>query len=90
MAHLRLCNLVCGSTSASLITPDMSLPLLVRLLLSRLRGKCKCSAGAEHFWGQQGSAIACGFMGVAHVSDVTALPLSPSHSALMPSAVKRP
>ena len=47
MAHLRLCNLDCGSISASLITPDMSLPALVRLLSSRLRGKCKCSAGAD-------------------------------------------
>ena len=28
--------------------------------------------------------------GAAHVSDVTALPLSPSHSAVMPSAVKVP
>ena len=88
MAHLRLCNLVCGSTSASLITPDMSLPPRVRLLLLRLRGKCKCSAGAEHFWSAgQGRCVQAACRGAAHVSDVTALPLSPSHSAMMPSAV---
>ena len=46
MAHLRLCNLVCGSISASLITPDMSLiKVPVRLLLSRLRGKCSVQRG---------------------------------------------
>ena len=50
MAHLRLCNLDCGSTSASLTTPDMLRPPAVRLLSLRLRGKCKCSSGAEHFW----------------------------------------
>ena len=50
MAHLRLCNLDCGSISASLITPDM-LPLNpVRSLLSRLRDKRTCSSGDEHFW----------------------------------------
>ena len=57
MAHLRLCTLVCGSTSASLITPDMASPKLpVRQVPLRLpgdggmTGQKKCSAGAEHFW----------------------------------------
>ena len=59
MAHLRLCNLVCGSTSASLITPDMSSPRRpVRLLLSRLRSKCKCSAGADILAGNRGGNAA--------------------------------
>ena len=35
--HLRVWILVWGSTSASLSTADMSQPLLVRALLSRLR-----------------------------------------------------
>ena len=58
MAHLRLCKLVCGSTSASLITPDMSRPKLVRLLLSRLRGKCKRSAGPDVLAGHRGGNAA--------------------------------
>ena len=38
-AHSREVMLVCGSTSASLITADMSLPLLVMLLSPRLRAQ---------------------------------------------------
>ena len=37
--HLRVWILVWGSTSASFRTADMSLPLLVRLLPSRLHGE---------------------------------------------------
>ena len=55
--------MVCGSTSASLITPDMSVAFQgpVSWFESRLckDAKHKCSSGAEHFWGLLSSDIAC-------------------------------
>ena len=43
-AHLRVLSLLSGSASANLSTPDMSLPLFVRLLASKLCGKSRRGA----------------------------------------------
>ena len=46
-AHSRLVRLDCGSTSQSLMMPDMSLPLLVRLLLARLQVGSRRKVGSR-------------------------------------------
>ena len=101
MAHLRLCNLDCGSISASLITPDMSLRRgPVRKLSSRLRGKGKCSAGADTLI-CQGGARAAHLMerrlfasgraaARAKTPDMSTILMSPSRSGASLTVISRP
>ena len=53
-AHLSSAILVCGSASASLSTPDMSSPLLVRLVPARLHKHKLVLMGINRLLGSEG------------------------------------
>ena len=79
--HSRLVISVFLRTAASTVTPSTPMRLSPRLQgvggSSERAGACQRALTQERTLGGEG----------AHLSEVTALPLSPSHSLMMPSAV---
>ena len=87
--HLRVEIWESFRAAARAITPDMSLPLLVRLLSAKLQARVSANA-------RQGSKRdttrdhTCSQIWPTHLSEDTLLCLRPSQSAVMPSVVNVP